>query len=77
MLKNLTVAVSSVFLFVVIIFGAWVYHNWYMSLPVVKYTTDGQIVAVEVQGQYYGPEHMEKVGDRYKKDWVSFDWKPE
>ena len=77
-IKDEIITIGAVILVALVIgLGARIYLGWYFSLPVVKMTTDGQVVAVEVQGQHHGPEYMENVGNRYKKDWVSFDWKPE
>lgn len=48
--------------------------NQYFSIPVVKITPDGNIVAVLINGKNFNPEDIE-IGDRYIKSYVSFNWK--
>ncbi|MGM0629173.1 MAG: hypothetical protein ACQESA_02000 [Patescibacteria group bacterium] len=74
---NKVAFVLSIVLFVALVIGAKTYVNWYSSLPVVKVTPDNSVVAVKDGDQYFGPEYIEKREvRRYKKEWVSFDWKP-
>lgn len=55
--------------------GLGLYSHWYMSLPIVKKTTDGTVVGVEIKGEEFGPE--KKLTEKYLVQWVSYEWKPE
>ncbi len=76
--SQIITAIAVILVALMVGLGARYYLDWYFSIPVVKMTPDGQVVAVEVRGQYHGPDYLEKMGvEKYKKHWVSFDWKPE